>query len=243
MRRIISGMGYYWTYYAATFFAAYAIRNPWALGLVVVFFVVRRWLPDPVVVMRNFGRIGNLKTQARLNPANVIVRRDLARAYLDLRRPRTALRYLDEAATRDPRDIDVAYLRGLALLRIGQDAEALRALARAVGVDPDDGEPFSDLSHRGKNISVQRHAEAYLAAATALERLGRLEQAEEALLMGASTNSSTLEPLVRVAKLRRKRGDDPGADKALAEARDTFSSLPAFMRRKQLGWRVRAMVT
>jgi tetratricopeptide (TPR) repeat protein len=233
-------MGYYWMYYAATLLAAYAVRNPWACGLVVFFFAVRRWLPDPVIALRTLGHVGRLKTQARMNPANIIARRDLARAYLDLRRPRAALRYLDEAAARDPRDIDVAYLRGLALLRVGDDAEALRALARAVGVDPDDGEPFSDLSHRGKNISVQRHAEAYLAAATALERLGRLEQAEEALLMGASTNSSTLEPLVRIARLRRKRGDDAGADKVLAEARETFSALPPFMRRKQLGWRIRA---
>jgi tetratricopeptide (TPR) repeat protein len=229
-------------YYAATLFAAYAVRNPWALALVVVFFAVRRWLPDPVIVIRTLGHIGSLKTQARLNPANIIARRDLARAYLDLRRPRTALRYLDEAAARDPRDIDVAYLRGLALLRVGDDAGALRALAHAVGVDPDDGEPFSDLSRRGKDISVARHADAYLAAATALERLGRLEQAEEALLMGASSNSSTLEPLVRLARLRRKRGDDAGADKVLAEARDTFSALPPFMRRKQLGWRIRAML-
>jgi hypothetical protein len=35
-----------------------------------------------------------------------------------------------------------------ALLRIGDDEAALRALAEAVGIDPDAGQPFSDLSTR-----------------------------------------------------------------------------------------------
>ena len=235
-------MGYYWTYYAASLLAAYAIRNPWIAGTCVALFLVRRWLPDPVVLFRTLSRIGNLKTQAKLNTANITARRDLARAYLDLGRAGAALRYLDEALQRDPRDFDLRYLQGMALLKLGRDDEALRALAGAVGIDPDDGEPFSDLSKRGGAVSVQRHAEAYLAAATALQRLGRDLQAEEALLMAASTNSSTLEPLVRLARLRRKRGDEAGADRAASEARDTWSSLPGFARRKQLGWRLRAML-
>jgi tetratricopeptide (TPR) repeat protein len=235
-------MGYYWMYYAASLLAAYAIRNPWVAGVCVAFILVRRWLPDPVVLFGTLSRIGRLKSQVHLNPANVIARRDLARAYLDLRRPGAALHFLDEAAARDPRDFDVAYLRGMALLRLGKNDEALRALGSAVGIDPDDGEPFSDLSKRGGSVSVQRHAEAYLAAATALERLGRDGQAEEALMMSASTNSSTLEPLVRLARLRRKRGDEAGADRAVAEARSTWSALPSFARRRQIGWRLRAMI-
>jgi len=234
-------MGYYWMYYAATLLAAYAVHNPWACGVVVLFFAVRRWLPDPVVLMRTLSRIGALKTQVRLNPANIIARRDLGRAYLDLRRPGAALEYLSQATELAPRDADVAYWRGVALLRAGDDAAAVRAFATAVGFDPDEGEPFSDASKRGKAMSVQRHADAYLGAAIALERLGKVDQAEEALMMSASSNSSNLEPLVRLAQLRRRRKDERGADKALADARETYAALPPFMRRKQLGWRIRAM--
>jgi tetratricopeptide (TPR) repeat protein len=233
-------VGYYWTYYAVSLLAAFAVRNPWACGIVLVFFALRRWLPDPVVLLRSLSRLGSLKTQARLNAANLPVRRDLGRAYLDLLRPRAALKWLDEARALDGRDLEVAYLRGLALLRIGDDERALRAFAEAVGIDPDAGEPFSDAKGRAGSTSHRRYGEAYLAAATALERLGRWEQAEEALSMSTACNSSALEPLIRLARVRRRRGNEAGARAALEEARRTWSQLPAFMRRKQLGWRIRA---
>jgi tetratricopeptide (TPR) repeat protein len=233
-------MGYYWTYYAATLFLAYAAHNPWVCLVVLGLFVVRPWLPDPVVLFRTLSRVGSLKTQAALNAANVTARRDLGRAYLDLRRPRTALRYLDEARAKDPRDGEIAYLRGMALLRVGDDEAALSALGEAVGIDPSDGEPFSDEQPRKAGGTFGRYGEAYLAAAWALERLGRLEQAEEALAMSARSNSSLIEPLVRLARIKRKKGDSAGAHDAWRTARKTFSELPGFMRRRQLGWGIRA---
>jgi tetratricopeptide (TPR) repeat protein len=234
-------VSYYWTYYAATLLVAWAFHNPWGCGVVLAFLAVRPWLPDPVILMRTLSRTGALKRQVEINPANITARRDLGRAYLDLLRPRAALRFLDEARAKDPRDLEVAYLRGLALLKIGDDAAALRALAEAVGIDPDQGEPFSDVSSRRGTSTFSRYGDAYLAAATALERLGRLEQAEEALAMSASCNSSALEPLIRLSRIRRRRGNEAGAKAALAEARKTWSQLPGFMRRKQLAWRLRAM--
>lgn len=231
-------MNYYWTYYALTFFLAYAVRSPWVCGVVVAFFLLRRWLPDPVVILRNLGRIGALKRQVTLNAANVTARRDLGRAYLDLRRPRTALRYLNEARERDPRDQEIAFLRGLALLGTRDDEGALRALGEAVGIDPDKGEPFS--SQRAGDSRFSRYGEAYLAAATALERLGRLPQAEQALEMAAMHNSSLIEPLVRLARVRREQGNANGAREAARTARRTFGELPAFMRRRQLGWGIRS---
>lgn len=230
-------MNYYWTYYALTFFLAYAVQRPWVCGVVVAFFLLRRWLPDPVVIFRNLGRIGALKRQVTLNAANVTARRDLGRAYLDLRRPRTALRYLDEAKARDPNDQEINYLRGLALVGAGDDEGALRALGEAVGIDPDKGEPFS--SKRAVDKRFARYGEAYLAAATALERLGRLDQAEQALEMAAMHNSSLIEPLVRLASVRRQQGNTAGAREAAKNARRTFGELPAFMRRRQLGWGIR----
>jgi tetratricopeptide (TPR) repeat protein len=230
-------LNYYWTYYAFTLFAAYAARNPWVCGVILVFYVARPILPDPVVLMRTLSRVGRLKAQARLNKANAVTRRDLGRAYLDLYRARTALSYLDEARELDRKDTEVAYLRGLALLRLKKDEEALRALAEAVGVDPDAGEPFS--SARAGTQSFTRYAEAYLAAANALERLGRLPQAEDALTASVDCNSSLLEPLVRLGQIRRKRGDAAGAREALQKARHTWHELPGFMRRKQFGWWLR----
>jgi tetratricopeptide (TPR) repeat protein len=231
-------MNYYWTYYALTFFMAYAVRNPWVCGVVLAFYALRPWLPDPVVILRNLGRISALKRQVTLNASNVTARRDLGRSYLELRRPRAALRYLDEARGRDPRDPEIAYLRGLALLGIRENEEALRAFGAAVGIDPDKGEPFSSV--RGEETRFARLGEAYLGAATALERLGRFPQAEEALAMAATHNSSLLEPLVRLAHVRRSQGDSEGAREAARSARRTFGELPGFMRRRQIGWAIRA---
>jgi tetratricopeptide (TPR) repeat protein len=233
-------MGYYWTYYALTLFAAYAVHNPWVCGVVVLLVVARPWLPDPVILGRTLSRIGTLKTQVGLNAANITARRDLGRAYLDLRWGGRALRYLDEARALDPKDGEIAYLRGLALLRIGKDEEALRALGEAVGIDPSSGEPFSDEPGRKPGNSFTRYSEAYLAAAQALENLGRLEQAEDALAMSARLNTSLIEPLVRLARVKRRRGDAQGARATWHQARKTFGELPGFMRRRQLGWGLRA---
>jgi tetratricopeptide (TPR) repeat protein len=231
-------MNYYWTYYAVTLFMAYAVRNPWVCGVVVALFFARQWLPDPVVLIRSVSRMGALKRQAALNAANITVRRDLGRAYLDLRWPRTALRYLEEARARDPRDQEIAYLRGMALLQVRDDEGALAAFGQAVGIDPEKGEPYS--SARLPDGRFHRFGEAYLSAGLALQRLNRLPQAEEALAMSANCNSSLVEPLVRLARVRRARGDEAGARDAVKKARRTFGELPGFMRRRQLGWGIRA---
>ena len=91
---------YYWLYYAATLFAAVAQRNPYIAFGFLFLLAVRPWLPDPVVIWRNFGRIGSLKRQVELNPANITARRDLGQAYLDLRWYGSAQRFLDEAQKR-----------------------------------------------------------------------------------------------------------------------------------------------
>jgi tetratricopeptide (TPR) repeat protein len=229
-------MSYYWVYYLLTFFVAYAEKNPLFGLAALVFIAARPWLPDPVVIFKNLSRIGALKRQAKMNAANMTARRDLAMAYLDLRWNRSALKWLDEARARDPRDQEVAYLRGVALLKIGDADNALRAFGEAVGIDPDAGEPFSSESARGAERTFRRYGEAFLGAAEALERLKRYEQAADALEVAASYNSSSLEPLVRLARVRRRLDDDAGARTAARDARKTFGQLPAFMKRKQLGW-------
>ncbi|MBX3232059.1 MAG: hypothetical protein KIT84_19910 [Labilithrix sp.] len=235
-------MSYYWMYYAVMLFAAFAQQNPYVALGVVGFFLVRRWLPDPVVIVKNLGRISGLKRQATMNAANVTVRRDLGQAYLDLRWHGSALRWLDEARAKAPRDQEIAYLRGLALLGKGRAEDALRAFGEAVGIDPDKGEPFSSASSKANERTFRRFGEAYLGAAKALEKLGRHEQAEEALCTCTTFNSSTLEPLVMLARVRARRGDEAGAADARRQARKTWRELPGFMRRRELGWWLRSFV-
>ncbi|WP_394830552.1 tetratricopeptide repeat protein [Pendulispora rubella] len=235
-------MGYYWTYYLVIMFAAYAAENPWVCLVVVLFFALRRFLPDPVAIARNLGRIGRLRAQAELNAANAVARRDLGRSYLELRMPRTALKYLDQAAVIDPKNRDVAYLRGKALLRAGRPEEALAALGISLGIDPETGEFRSAASHQGAANASMRDGDAYLAAAEALERLERWEQMAEVLSAAARCNMSSLEALVRLARVRHRLHDEKGAREALDEARRTWRQLPRFSRRGQFAWWLRAQL-
>ena len=86
------------------------------------------------------------------------------------------------------------------------------------------------------------YGEAYLRAADALIALARLEDAEEAVGHYLKVNSSSIEALVKLARVRTARGNATGASSARAEARDVWHVLHAFQRRKQLGWYLRARV-
>jgi predicted Zn-dependent protease len=213
----------YWTYYLAWLFLSYAMHQPWMLAGVVVFFVLRPFIPDPWVVARTMGRIRALDAQISANPANVTARRDLAVLWLERRRPRRALALLDEARRRDPEGAELLYLTGLARLRCGDAEGALEPLVKAVEVDP-----------------RVRFGEPYLVAAEALTALGRLEEAEDALDRYTSVSSSSLQGWVRLSDVRRRRGDKKGADEALREALQTWSQVPGYRRRGELGWWIRA---
>ncbi|HEX6766322.1 MAG TPA: tetratricopeptide repeat protein [Polyangiaceae bacterium] len=213
----------YWTYYLAWFALAYAIRYPWlALGA-LVFFLLRKVVPDPFVLLRTAGRIGALRRQIEANPANVTARRDLAMILVERLRPRAALPLLVEARERDPNNAELAYLLGLARFRSGDAEGALAPLVEAVELDP-----------------RVRFGEPYLCAALALVRLGRLEEAEDAFERYVDSNSSSVEGHVRLAVVRSHRDDKEGAKKALAEALETWRQIPPYQRRKQLRWWFRA---
>lgn len=215
----------YWTYYLAWMALSYAIHQPWVLVGAVVFFVLRPFIPDPVVLMRTWGRIRALDAQIAANPANVTARRDLAVIWLERMRPRRALTLLDEARGRTPDDAELLYLTGVARLRSGNAEGALEPLVKAVDVDP-----------------RVRFGEPYLVAAEALVSLGRLEEAEDALERYVSSNSSSLQGYVRLCQVRRRRGDREGAKAALREAFDTWAQLPGYRRRAEVGWWMRAWV-
>jgi predicted Zn-dependent protease len=215
-------MGYL-SYYIAVMLLSYAMRSPWMMAGIVVFFVLRPFLPDPFTLARTLGRIRRLDAQIAANPANVTARRDLAVLWLERLRPRRALELLDQARLRHPDDAELLYLTGLARLRSGDAEGALEPLVKAVDVDP-----------------RVRFGEPYLVAAEALTKLGRLEEAEDALERYTSVSSSSMQGWVRLAQVRRQRGDAPGAADALREAQATWRSVPGYQRRGQWGWWARA---
>src|SRR6185312_10275559 len=108
------------------------------------------------------------------------------------------------ARRRHPDDAELLYLTGVARLRSGDAEGALDPLVQAVEVDP-----------------RVRFGEPYLVAADALSRLGKLEEAEDALERYTSANSSSVQGFVRLADVRERRGDKAGAKKAVGEALDT----------------------
>jgi tetratricopeptide (TPR) repeat protein len=214
----------YWTYYLGWILLTYALHRPWLMVGALVFFVLRPFIPDPWVLARTWGRIRALDAQIAANPANVTARRDLAEIWLDRMRPGRALALLDEARARTPKDAELLYLTGLARLRGGDPEGALDPLVEAVDIDP-----------------RVRFGEPYLVAADALTRLGRLEEAEDALERYTSTNSSSLQGYVRLAGVRRARGDAEGSKKAVREALDTWKQIPAYRRRMEVGWWLKAL--
>ena len=213
----------YWTYYLAWMALTYALHRPWMMVGALAFFVLRPFIPDPFVLARTWGRIRALDAQIAANPANVTARRDLAVLWLERLRPRRALELLDQARTRTPDDAELLYLTGVARARSGDPEGALEPLVRAVDVDP-----------------RVRFGEPYLVAAGALIALGRLEEAEDALDRYVGSNSSSLQGYVRLAEVRKGRGDREGARTAIREALDTWSQLPGYRRRVELRWWLKA---
>ncbi len=215
-------MGYF-GYYAAILLASYLLRFPFLIPLVLVFWALRHKIPDPYVWARTAGHTRRLRQQVEANPANAVARRDLARIHLERFRPRAALALLDEALARHPDDAEMLYLKGVAHLRAGDAARAIDPLVLAVDLDPRVG-----------------FGEPYRVAGDALVALGRADDAEDAYERFVEANSSSLEGLYKLARVRAARGDREGAARTLAELFNTYRQLPGYSRHRQLGWLLRA---
>ncbi len=217
-------MGYgYFSYYIAMIAITYLVQYPPLLVGVVVLFLLRRWIPDPFVFFRTFGRISSLRRQIEANPSNVTARRDLALIYLDRLRPGAAHGLLEDARKRFPDDPELLFLSGLAAYRKGDHEAALAPLVKSVELDP-----------------RLRFGEPYLLAGDALMALGRTEEAIDAYDRYLSKSSSSIEGLVKKARAHAKAGEADAQKKDLQEALKTWGQIPGFQRRRQLGWWVRA---
>lgn len=215
-------MGYL-PYYLFTFVAAYALRYPYLLVAAAAVFVLRRWLPDPYLFFKHAGKVRALRSQIAQNAENVVARRDLAKIWLEKRRPRRALKLLEEARRRDGASEELAFLYGKALLLAGQPEAALAPLVEAAS----------------KNERFQ-YGDAYLIAGRALYALDRNAEAEDAFARYVAINSSSVEGRVRLACARREQRNQTGAREATREALETFSHVPRFRQRAEFVWYLRA---
>jgi tetratricopeptide (TPR) repeat protein len=215
-------MGYL-LYYLVPVALSYALRYPYLLLAAAAIFVVQRWLPDPYLFLKHAGRVRNLKAQIAQNPDNVTARRDLAKVLLEKRRPKRALKLLEEALRRDGENVELLFLQGKALFLSGRAEEALAPLVAAAS----------------QNEKFQ-YGDAYLIAGRALYALNRNAEAEDAFARYVAINSSTVEGRVRLACARRELRDADGARAATREALETFAHVPRFRQRKELLWYLRA---
>ncbi|MCA9531999.1 MAG: tetratricopeptide repeat protein [Myxococcales bacterium] len=214
----------YWAYYLLWLLAFYVFGHPILLLGLLAFVLLRRYIPDPLVWARTSSTQRRLRDQVAANPSNATARRDLARIYLERKRPSAALELLAQARARFPDDAELLYLTGVGRLRSGDPEGALGPLVEAIDRDPRTG--FGD---------------PYRCAGDALAALGRLEEAEDAYERFVATNGSSLEGWYKLYRVRRRRGEHAAAKRALEEVFDTWRALPGYLRRQQWAWWLRAM--
>jgi tetratricopeptide (TPR) repeat protein len=215
----------YFAYYLVWIGLSFALRYPALAVFALAFWFLRDRLPDPVKWARGYSLARKLEQQVALNPANVTARRDLARTYLEGFRPGRALEFLNEARARRPDDAELLFLTGLAQARLKRHEEAVKSLISAVQMDGNVG-----------------REELYLRAGDSLVALERYPDARDAFEHATEANSSTLEGFVKLARVFKKLGMREEATRAIDEAQKTYRTLPGYMRRRQLGWFLRAKI-
>ncbi len=213
------------TYYAALFALSIAVRHPAILIGFVVVFLLRNRLPDPVVWMRTAGKIRDLEGQIAANASNLTARRDLARIYLERMRPKRALLLLDEARQREPENGELLYLTGMARLRTGDPEGALDALGHAVEVSP-----------------RVAQGDVYWHAGHAHRRLGNHDASVAAFERLVAANTSRVDGYLALAQAQKRAGERDEAKRTLRTLRDTYRSLPGYLKRKFFWARVAAAI-
>ncbi len=228
-RGLGSGAGTWSSYYliwmVVPVLIAIVTAYPAVLLVVVVGIAARSWLPDPIVWLRHARRTSALEAQVRLNPANAVVRRELAAIWIEKRRPARALPHLELARQREPDDLELRMLEGQAQALAGRHADAAAS--------------FAVIGERDPKF---RYGAAWMAQADALAADGKWAEADDALGRFQRVNSSSIEGHVKRARALRGCGDRDGARRERASGRALYGELPRFQRRHQRWWYLRALV-
>jgi tetratricopeptide (TPR) repeat protein len=188
-----------------------------------IFLTVRRWLPSPYLFFKHRRTVSRLRTEIGQNAENVTARRDLAKIWLEKRRPRRALVLIEEAMRRDPDSIELHFLRGKTQAMLGHHELALEELVKVASMD----ERFA-------------YGEVYRLAGHSLLKLGRRHEAADAFERHLAINSSSVEAHVLLARCQLGLGEAANAKRSIAEALATYRALPGYRRRAEFGWYVRA---
>jgi tetratricopeptide (TPR) repeat protein len=196
---------------------------PWIVGAALLAVVVRRYLPDPIHWFQTAGRIGKLQRSVEVNPENVTASRDLAMLHLERNSPAKAISLLETALLREPKSAELHFFLGCGRLAAGKAKEAIVSLDEAIKLD-----------------ERVRYGDAFLRRGDAHRQLGALDDAIASYEKFTTINGSSLEGLVKLSRARASKGDKAGAKSALAEARKTFRTLPAFRRKGQWRWYIAA---
>jgi tetratricopeptide (TPR) repeat protein len=130
---------------------------------------------------------------------------------------------LEQALEREPESAELQYLLGLARVRAGMAAAAVEPLAAAIAREP-----------------KLRYGHASLTLGDAYFALGRIDDAVEAYQRAMKINTSSLEGYAKLAHALEKKPDLEAAQRVRREALETYKVLPAYQRRNQLGWWLRA---
>lgn len=216
---------YYMIWMVVPVLIAIVTAYPAVLLVVVVGVAARSWLPDPIVWLRHARRTRALEAQVRVNPANAVVRRELAAIWIDKRRPARALPHLEAARQREPDDLELRMLEGQAQALAGRHADAAAS--------------FAVIGEREPKF---RYGAAWMAQADALAADSKWAEADASLDRFQRVNSSSVEGHVKRARALRGRGDRVGARRERASGRALYDELPRFQRRHQRWWYVRAVV-
>ena len=212
-------------FYAFFYGRELVVEHPLVLAAMIGLYLLRDRLPSPVTYLRTASHVARLQREVAANVDNVTARRELAQIWLRRRRPGKAEALLVEARRRDPEMAELSYLLAQAKLARGDANAAVELCIDAAAREP-----------------KLRYGDVYRVAAVALMETDRLPEAEDALLRLLKINSSSVEGWTRLARVRRKQGDAPGAKAALDGAVEAFQHSPRFRKRAELGWYLRARV-
>jgi len=166
--------------------------------------------------------IRELERAVRTNPHDAAARADLGRLLVEARRHREAVPHLEMAAARMPEVAETLYYLGAARLGAGDRDEGQPLIEEALARDPRlrYGEPHLTLGDYYLDRDPAR-AVPYLEELTAL-------------------NVSSVEGRYKLARAYLAIAEPERARRALDDAIETYRGSPAFRRREERLWRLRA---